>query len=218
MRDKLPEFTLELSWSWASPKALLSLLFSQFLDLEGMESASLTNIPPVNKTLALHLALKPDSVSNKPTLPSRQCRFSASQLQKIYRAQGLTAHALNPASMLQAYQAKKLRDLHEGPLKKENTAGLLDKARRMADFILCLSSTAAVVLGKGMAEAVVAQRHLWLTLTELPKAQRVEFFHQPVELSGLFGQALDKIQTRCHQRKKQEEALWICMPRHSFAQ
>lgn len=55
-----------------------------------MESAGLTNIPPVDEILALHLALKPSSVSNKPTFFSRHCRFSVAQLEKIYSAQGLT--------------------------------------------------------------------------------------------------------------------------------
>ena len=221
VRHKLPvfaDFTLELSRSWASPKAPLSLPFSQFLDLEGMEAAGLTNIPPMDDALASHLAPKSNTATGKPTLPSRQCRFSASQLEKIYRAQGLSARALNTASMLQAYQAEKLRDLHEALTKKESVAGLLDEVRRTADFILRLSSTAAVALGKGMADTVVAQRHLWLTLTELPEAQRSEFLHQAVEPSGLFGQALDKIQARCDLRKKQEEALRMSMPRRAYAQ
>lgn len=221
VRHKLPvfpDFTLELSRSWATPKAPLSLPFSQFLDLEGMESAGLTNIPPMDETLATHLAPRSNSASGKPTLPSKQCRFSASQLEKIYRSQGLAARALNTASMLQAYQAEKLRDLHEALRRNENVIGLLDEIRRTADFNLRLSSTTAVALGKGMAETVVAQRHLWLTLTELPETQRSEFLHQAVEPSGLFGQALDRIQTRCDQRKKQEEALRMSMPRRSYSQ
>ncbi len=56
-------------------------------------------------------------------------------------------------------------------------AGLLDEVHRMADFILRLSSMAAVALGKGMAETVVVQCHLWLMLTKLPKAQHPEFLH-----------------------------------------
>lgn len=36
----------------------------------------------------------------------------------------------------------------------------------MADFILWLSSTASVALRKGMAEAVVAQRHIHMDLRQ----------------------------------------------------
>ncbi|KAF7648271.1 hypothetical protein LDENG_00159540 [Lucifuga dentata] len=83
-----PDFVTELTHSWPSLKAPVSLPFTQFLDLEGMETAGLTNIPPMDETLAYHLAPKANMASNKPTLPSKQCRFSASQLEKIYRAQG----------------------------------------------------------------------------------------------------------------------------------
>lgn len=98
---------------------------------------------------------------------------------------------------LRAYRAEKLRDLHKALLKKDRTC-------RTADFILQLSSTVAMALGKGMAETLVVQHHLWLTLTELPEVQLAEFLHQPTEPSGLCGQALDKIKTRCNQKKKQE--------------
>lgn len=213
-----PDFVTELTRSWSSPKAPASLPFTQFLDLEGMETAGLTNIPPMDETLAYHLAPKANMASNKPALPSKQCRFSASQLEKIYRAQGLSARALNTASMLQAYQAEKLQDLHHALSKGENATAILDEVRRTADFILRLSSTAASALGKGMAETVVAQRHLWLTLTELPDGQRSEFLYQPVEPFGLFGHALEKIQTRCDLRKKQEEALCFSLPRRYYPQ
>ncbi|KAF7648116.1 hypothetical protein LDENG_00161980 [Lucifuga dentata] len=73
--------------------------------------------------------------------------------------------------MLQAYQAEKLQDLHQALSKGENPLAILDEARRTADFILRLSSTAAIVLGRGMAETVVAQSHLWLTLNELPEGR-----------------------------------------------
>ncbi|KAF7661631.1 hypothetical protein LDENG_00256150 [Lucifuga dentata] len=183
-----------------------------------METAGLTNIPPMDETLAYHLAPKANMASNKPTLPSKQCHFSASQLEKIYRAQGLSARALNTASMLQAYQAEKLQDLHQALSKGENPVAILDEVRRTAGFILRLSSTAAIALGKGMAETVVAQRHLWLTLTELPEGQRSEFLNQSVEPFGLFGHALGKIQTRCDLRKKQEEALHFSLPRRRYSQ
>ena len=83
-------------------------------------------------------------------------------------------------SMLQAYQAERLQELHV-IVSKENDAVLLDKVYGTADFILSSSSIAAVALGRGMAETVVAQRHLWLTLTELPETQCSDFLHQMPE-------------------------------------
>ncbi len=75
-----------------------------------------------------------------------------------------------------------------------------------------------VALGKGMAETVVAQRHLWLTPTELPEVRRSEFLHQTVEPSELFGQAMEMIQACCDQRKKQKEALRLSMPTCTYTQ
>ena len=83
-------------------------------------------------------------------------------------------------------------------------------------LILPLSSTAAATLGKGMAEMVVAQSHLWLTLTELPWTPC--FFTKPLSLLTYLGQALDKIQPWCNQRKKQEEVLRMNIPWHCYAQ
>lgn len=71
VRHKLPVcpgFTLELSLSWASHQAPLSLLFSVF-GLEGHRIYCLTNIPLMDKTLVSYLALKPILASSKPTLP-----------------------------------------------------------------------------------------------------------------------------------------------------
>lgn len=50
--------------------------YGQFLDLNGAEKAGLV----------------------------KHCRFSASQLEKIYRTQATTAHALSSVTMLQTYQ------------------------------------------------------------------------------------------------------------------
>lgn len=95
------------------------------------------------------------------------------------------AHRLNTTLMLQAYQAEKLWDLHKALAREENPAKLLDEAHR----------TVAITPRTGMAETVVAQRHLWLTFKELPEMQYTEFLHQAVEPAGLFGQALETIGT-----------------------
>lgn len=124
----------------------------------------------------------PQNVSaSKPTLSSQQCSFSATQLEKIYCAQCLTMRTLNTASMAQAYRAEKLQELQEALQSRRNVTEPLDEVCRTADFILWLSGTASIALGKSMAEAVVAQRHLWLTLAELPESQRSVFLQQAVE-------------------------------------
>eukprot|EP00064_Thunnus_orientalis_P003037 superscaffoldBa00000241_g3045 len=76
-----------------------------------------------------------------------------------------------------------LWDLHKALAREENPAKLLDEAHR----------TVAITPRTGMAETVVAQRHLRLTFKELPEMQYTEFLHQAVEPAGLFGQALETI-------------------------
>jgi len=93
-----------------------------------------------------------------------------------------------------------LQELNEALLVKNKSAGLLDEAHWTADFILCVSSTTAVALDKGITETIVAQWYLWLTLMNLPKAQCSDFLHLSVDPSGSFRHALAKIQTCCDQR------------------
>ncbi len=100
-----------------------------------MEAAGLASIPVMDETLASQLAPKSNMTASKPTLPSKQCMFSAAQLGKIYRTKGLTACALNTASTLQGYQVEKLQDLHKALTTKESVAELLDEVCRTADVI-----------------------------------------------------------------------------------
>lgn len=97
---------------------------------------------------------------------------------------------------------KKMWNLYKPLAKKENPTELLNQLHQTASCILCLSSTTAVVLGEGMAAAVVAQCQWRLALTGLREAHRKEFSHQQVKLFLLFGEAVDKVSTCCNQTKK----------------
>lgn len=60
------------------------------LDLDGAEEAGLAGPPPMELSLAAYLPPSHNhGVGDPTTLPSKQCRFSKSQLDKIYRAQAL---------------------------------------------------------------------------------------------------------------------------------
>lgn len=56
-----------------------------------------------------------------------------------------------------------------------------------------------------------AQRHLWLTLSDVP--DRGVHLDEPVSAGGLFGQSFDVIQAKFKLRKKQTEALCSIIPR-----
>ena len=83
---------------------------------------------------------------------------------------------------------------------------LLNKVKIAMDYILRVS------LGRGMASMVVAQRHLWLTLSDSPDRDRAVYLDEPVSANGLFGQSLDTIQAKFDLRKEQTEALSSIIP------
>lgn len=110
---------------------------------------------------------------------------------------------------------KKMWNLHKPLAKKENTTELLNELDQTASCILCLSSTTAVVLGEGMAEAVVAQRQWQLALTGLREAQARNF---PISKSNP-SCFLVRLWIKLLQpdKKKQEEALGMHKTNQLFA-
>ena len=53
-----------------------------------------------------------------------------------------------------------------------------------------------------MASTVVAQRHLWLTLSAVSDRDRAVYLDKPESADGLFGQSRDAIQAKFELRKK----------------
>ncbi|XP_066524828.1 uncharacterized protein [Hoplias malabaricus] len=81
-----------------------------------------------------------------------------------------------------------------------------------------MSRCAALSLGRGMASTVVAQRHLWLTMSDMSERDRVSYLDEPVSSAGLFGHSLEAIQAKFEARKKQTEALRSILPRREAKQ
>lgn len=214
-----PDFLCELTASWDKPLSTRVTVpgYGQYMELDGAEGAGLANPPPMEPSLAAYLAPSHNhGVGGPATLPSKHCRFSASQLEKIYRAQAGTARAMSSVTMLQTYQAMCLAEL--GSLVPDDSplAPLLNEVRVTTDYILRASRCAALSLGRGMASTVVAQRHLWLTLSDVPDRDRAVYLDAPVSAAGLFGHSLEAIQARFDLRKKQTEALRDIIPRRQL--
>nr|XP_013884265.1 PREDICTED: uncharacterized protein LOC106532682 [Austrofundulus limnaeus] len=212
-----PDFVWELTSSWSKPLSIRTFVpgQGQYLDMEGAYQAGLVSIPPMETCLAAYLAPSHNQGVSGPTLlSSKPCRFSSAQLEKIYKAQGNTAHALSSVTMFQTYKAMALAELADQMPQEKLLLPLLNEIRLSSDHILCVSRCAALALGKGMASTVVVQRHLWLTLSDVPDKDRAAYLDEPIMPTGLFGQELDIIQTKFEQRKKQAEALCCIIPRH----
>ena len=211
-----PDFVTELTSSWNKPFSTRASVpgYAQFLEHEGAETSGLLNPPPMEPSLAAYLAPSHNhGIVGQSTLPSKHCRFSYGQLEKCYRAQATTARAMSSMSLLQTYQAMCLAELDSLLPAGSPASSLLDEIRVATDYTLRMTRCAALALGRGMATTVVAQRHLWLTLSDMPDRDRVSYLDEPISPAGLFGQSLEAIQSSFELRKKQAEALRSALPR-----
>ncbi len=67
-----------------------------------------------------------------------------------------------------------------------------------------------------MAALVAAERHLWLTLSDMKEKDRVFLMDAPLAPSGLFGNAVDYVVDRYQEARKQAAAFHRFLPRRSI--
>ncbi|KAI2650154.1 ATP phosphoribosyltransferase [Labeo rohita] len=79
-------------------------------------------------------------------------------------------------AILQIYQAKVLKDLHEGVPGPD----LLQELRSATDYAFRAAKVTTQVLGMAMSTMVVQERHLWLNLVEMQDAENVRFLNTPI--------------------------------------
>ncbi|GLD61234.1 uncharacterized protein AKAME5_001307400 [Lates japonicus] len=120
------------------------------------------------------------SVGGPTTLPSKHCRFSASQLSSLQSSgrhcpfTELCHHAPNISSDVFG-RAGRAQMPSGSPL-----VPLLNKVRIALDYILSVFHCAALSLGRGMASMVVAQMHLWLNLSDVRDRERAVYLDELV--------------------------------------
>ncbi|KAI2644897.1 Transposon Ty3-G Gag-Pol polyprotein [Labeo rohita] len=146
-----------------------------------------------------------------PTLPSKPLRTTSALLGKGYTSAGQAGACLHTMSLLQAYQADLLKELAEG--EKVD----LEELRKTADLALRATKETARAVGRSMAAMVAAERHLWLTLSDMKEKDRVFLLDAPLESSGLFGDAVDSVVNRYQEARKQAAAFQRFLPRRSLA-
>lgn len=143
-----PEVHQEVTSSWRAPLTARnrSGSSSAFTALDGGAAKGYVGIPPVERSVAMQLC--PQSASawrGGPKLPSK-----ATLVAKAYRAAGQAASALHAMASLQVYQAKLLRQLHEGSADP----GVLQEARTATDLALRATKVTARSLGQVMSTLV----------------------------------------------------------------
>ncbi|KAL0165937.1 hypothetical protein M9458_037781, partial [Cirrhinus mrigala] len=135
-----------------------------------------------------------------PFLPSKPLRTTSALVGKGYPAAGQAGACLHTMSVLQAYQADLLKELDEcDKIKREEITEL----RRAADLSLRATKETARAIGRSMAAMVAAERHLWLTLSDMKEKDRVFLLDAPLAPSGLFGDAVNSVVDRYQEACKQ---------------
>ncbi|KAL0201377.1 hypothetical protein M9458_004564, partial [Cirrhinus mrigala] len=193
-------FHTEVSRSWGRPfSARLFIPASDYYgNVAGMTESGYKAMPRVEQMLASYLS--PDTALSlkAPTLPSKQLHTTSALVGKGYTA----------------YQADLLKELDEGEeIKKDDITEL----RRTADLSLCTTKETARVIGRSMAALVAAERHLWLTLSDMKEKDRVFLLDAPLAPSGLFGNSVNSIIDRYQEACKQAPTFQLYLPCSSLA-
>lgn len=209
-----PELLEELAVSWRNKpfKEKHPVAGSSVLDCDGMENYGLRQMPPVEPAVATHLHPKTSMSAGGPALPSRADRFQSSLTDKCYRAAALSVRALNASSMLMAYQAELEEQMTAAP-----DAALWEEVCVITDHCLHLHKVAIQAMGRSMGLMVLQERARWLNLTTLATKEKEDLLDTPISAQGLFGEAVTSMQKRWEEKKRDDEALKLCLPRRTFA-
>ncbi len=204
-----PELLEELAVTWKDKPftSKLPVQGGSAIDVEGMEKAGLLRMPPMEPLVAAHLQPKNTAAAN-PTLPSKADRFQSSITERTYKAIAFSVRALNATSMLTAYQ-EELQD--EASTMPGQTHW--EEICVVTDLSLRLQRCVVQAAGEAMATMVIQERGRWLNLANTSDREKEAILNAPVVAEGIFGSALTLMQKRCEDKKRDDEALQLCMPR-----
>ncbi len=169
LRRSLPFFSdlhTEVRRSWKNPFS--SRLFIPASDyygnVAGLSECGYRAMPRVEQTLAGYLLPGAASSLKAPVLPTKPLCVSSVLVGKGYTAASQAGACLHTKAVLQAYQEDLLKELDEGEQISSSDVGEL---RRTADLALRATKETARAIGRSMAALVAAERHLWLTLSDM---------------------------------------------------
>ncbi len=161
--------------------------------MAGLSECGYRAMPRVEQTL-----LSPGVASSlkTPVLPSKPLCTTSALVGKGYT--------------VCTFQADLLIELDEGEQVSSND---ILELRRTNDFALRTTKETARAIGQSMAALVAAERHLWLSLSDMKEKDRVFLMDAPVAPSGLFGDAVESVVDRYQEARKQVAAF---LPRRSI--
>ncbi|CAM4466038.1 unnamed protein product [Leuciscus chuanchicus] len=209
----LPELHEEVAKAWNAPYSARtrSSVSPAFSSLDNAKDRGYLSLPPVEQAIATHLCPPSAGRRTKPVLPSKACRMTSTLLARIFSAAGQAASALHTMATLQIFQGDLLRKLDEmGP-----EAICIADLRSASDLTLRATKSAAQAMGRCMASATVAKRHLWLTLTEMADSEPNAFLDAPLSSAGLFGSSLSEFVERFTEAQKASQAFKHFLPKRS---
>ncbi|KAL0175067.1 hypothetical protein M9458_031035, partial [Cirrhinus mrigala] len=206
-----PDLHTEVSSSWNTPfSARLFIPASyNYGNVAGMDEQGYRAMPRVEQTLASYLSPGLASSLKAPVLPSKPLRVTSALVGKGYTAAGQAGACLHTMSALQAYQADLLKKLDEGEEIRDSD---ISELRRTADLSLRATKETARAIGRSMAALVAAERHLWLTLSDMKEKDRVFLLDTPLSPSGVFGDAVNSVVDRYQEARKQAAAFQRFLP------
>ncbi|KAI5102599.1 hypothetical protein C0J45_7951, partial [Silurus meridionalis] len=209
-----PDLHAEVSSSWETPYSARASPHhsSIYANVVGAKACGYGAMPRVEETLASYLSPSVASSLKAPVFPTKPLRATSALVGKAYAAAGQAAGCLHTMGVLQAYQADLLHDLDEG---LSSGATDIKELRRTADLTLRATKHTARAVGRSMAALVATERHLWLTLSDLPDKDRAVLLNAPMAPPGLFGDAVTAVVNRFQGSKKQSAAFQQYLPRRS---
>lgn len=92
------------------------------------------------------------------------------------------------------------------------TPALWDEVCVVTDLCLRLHRCAVQTSSRAMALMVAQERARWLNLSSLSQKEKAQLLDVPVDPKRLFGPAVATMQRRCEEKKKEGEALQLCLP------
>ncbi len=173
-----PDLHTEVCRSWGRPySARLFIPASNYYgNVAGLDECGNRAMPKVEQTLASYLSPDVASSLKAPALPTKPLRTTSMLVGRGYSAAGQAGACLHTMSVLQAYQADLLKELDE---REHVSSDDIAELRRTADLSLRATKEPARAVGRSMAAMVAAERHLWLTLSDMKDKDRVCLLDPP---------------------------------------